>query len=296
MACNGGIRLGKQKRSVIDSQAFVAYKERRQQTIIGMIVVLIVMALVGVIGITAYKASHPSESLLSKSSTTSLQSAAIPSNANKQGGFLVSASRETKNVPTIEIYFDPMCPSCGLVDRALNPTLLKLYDAGQVNMELHPVSFLDKASSDRYSTRAASSLAYVGEHDPQHLLAYLGGLFEKGFQPSETDYHPVSDAQLVQQAIRCGVNETVAKKSTCGEYEHWIEHTTEATINRKELQQSDSGSFSTPLIRINGNFWSMKNMLLKDLPTALLTSLGLPKDSVGDNHVLPEIGSEGKPL
>jgi protein-disulfide isomerase len=161
-------------------------KERRQQTIIGVIASVLAVVLVAVIAFVIYRANHPT--VVSEGSEyAQLQKVSDkPKNANVSGGFVASKSADPKKVPTVSVFFDPMCPSCGMVDRALSPTLTKLYNAGQANIELHPLAFLDRSSSDQYSTRAASSFAYVGEHDPEHLLAYMSALYDEKFQPSET--------------------------------------------------------------------------------------------------------------
>ncbi|MEE8735397.1 DsbA family protein [Bifidobacterium subtile] len=219
-----------------------------------------------------------------------------PKNANSSGGFVVSKGADPNKIPTVSVFFDPMCPSCGMVDRALGPTLAKLYAVGQINIELHPIAFLDRSSSDQYSTRAASSFAYVGEHDPDHLLAYMSGLFDEKFQPSETDYRPVSDARIARQAIAAGVDSAVAHQSVKGQYKDWIAKVTVYTIVRKELQRSSQGTFATPTILINGQYWSMKNVSINDLPHDFVAAIGLDDAAVGSKTAMPSIGADGKPL
>ena len=271
-------------------------KERRQQTIIGVIASVLAVVLVAVIAFVIYRANHPT--VVSEGSEyAQLQKVSDkPKNANVSGGFVASKSADPKKVPTVSVFFDPMCPSCGMVDRALSPTLTKLYNAGQANIELHPLAFLDRSSSDQYSTRAASSFAYVGEHDPEHLLAYMSALYDEKFQPSETNYQPVSEAKTAQQAIAAGVDSAVASQSVKGQYKDWVAKVTAYTISRKELQRSSQGTFATPTILINGHYWAMNDALIGDLPHDFVADIGLPDAAVGSKTVMPSIGSDGKPV
>ena len=62
-----------------------------------------------------------------------------------------------------------------------------MVEAGQINLELHPMSFLDGLSTDHYSTRVSSAIAYIASYDnnPKHLLQFINGIFNEKFQPEE---------------------------------------------------------------------------------------------------------------
>ena len=45
----------------------------------------------------------------------------------------------------------------------LNDDIGKMYTSGQIKLEIHPVIFLDKCSSDHYSARVSGSIAYISE-------------------------------------------------------------------------------------------------------------------------------------
>ena len=114
----------------LKEQAAQAEHERKQQTLIGAIVVLVVVALVAVIGVTVYRNTHPSSTSTSSGSASPTSVAAAkkamnavktkPSKANSTGGFLFSKNGYNKTIsdaPTIALYMDPICPGCGSMHR-----------------------------------------------------------------------------------------------------------------------------------------------------------------------------------
>ncbi|MDN6622856.1 MAG: disulfide bond formation protein DsbA, partial [Bifidobacterium crudilactis] len=114
--------------------------ERRKQTLIGALVCALVVVLALVISVVVH--SQPQSGTAVDQAYAKLQQVTDkPSNATKQGGVLISADgTPKKHVPTIEMYLDPLCPACAQVDRALNPTLQKLFEAGQINVDVHAVT------------------------------------------------------------------------------------------------------------------------------------------------------------
>lgn len=287
------------------ARAEQAAKERKQQTIIGIIVVAIVVALVAVIGVVIYrnvtKTAASAEEAYSK-----MQSAATkPAKADDKGGFLMSKDGYGKKVdkaPTVAIYMEPLCPGCASVNRNLDPTLVKMMNAGQLNLELHFLNFQDNKSSDNYSNRAFNGAIYIAEHDddPNHLVDYLANIYADGFQPGElTEYVSVKDSQLQEQAIKAGVSEDVAKAAFSGknEYWDWLNASNDYTVSRPELFNS-SGSFSSPTLTINNNYWSLNNITLANttMVDGFLKAIGLTSDQVGVEGDMPSIGADGKPI
>ncbi|WP_353334643.1 DsbA family protein [Bifidobacterium psychraerophilum] len=268
--------------------------ERKQQTLLGVVAFVVVMLLIMVVALLIHNSNKPTTSALDKSYASLQQVKAKPGDATKQGGVLISVDGAAKKrVPTIEMYLDPMCPACAQVDRALNTTLQKLFDAGQINVDIHAVTFLNRVSSDKYSTRAAAALAYVAEHDSRHAIDFIGELYAEDYLPSESNYTPTSDAQIAEQAVKAGVSDTVAQAAVTSDYGSWVDRATTYTIARKELVQQGSDGFTTPLFRINGHIWERQQIENADLPEAFATSLGLAWSDVGNPKVLPSIGAHG---
>ena len=104
-------------------------------------------------------------------------------------------------------------PRLRSVNRQLDPTLVKLMNAGQLNIDLHFLNFQNNKSSDNYSNRVFNGAIYIAEHDddPDHLMSYLSNIYAEDFQPGElSNYEPVNNAKLEKQAVKAGVSEDVA--------------------------------------------------------------------------------------
>lgn len=280
-------------------------KEHKQQTLIGLIVVIVVVALVAVAGFAIWRATRPVSTADAQKAYETVQSVKTkPTDANSKGGFLISKdglNKKIADVPTVEEYMDFLCPGCGSFNRSVDESLQKMVAAGQINLVVYPNAFLDSLSTDEYSTRAASAAAYIAQNDPDHLLAFIADMFAEDFQPSESNYKAVSDEQIQQVAIKAGVSESVAKKSTDGTYKTWISKVSAYSPLRQELWNvsgSNKGQMTTPTVRINDNYWDMNSVSSSGLDTAsaLLKALGISSSDVGQEGVLPSIGASGKPV
>lgn len=265
---------------------------------------LIVVALVAVIGVTGW--TRHNESVRIKSQPTSaayrdLQAVAQkPSNATSKAGLYACKKAELNaKAPTVEVYLDFLCPSCGELNRTLDSTLEKMNKARQINIEVHPVTFLDGQSSDHYSLRTASATAYIADNDPDHLMNFVSELFAKDFQPSETAYKPVSDDQIICQAVKAGVDKAIATKAVQGTYAEYMDKaSTYTTLHRPELCDyalHPQGGFGTPLIRVNRHIWSLNGINYADLVSDFESSMGIKSKDVGNHTVLPSIGANEKP-
>ncbi|RIY29359.1 disulfide bond formation protein DsbA, partial [Bifidobacteriaceae bacterium GH005] len=66
-----------------------------------------------------------------------LPSSDIPPASNLQGGILLSKDgygKQAAGAPTVATYFDPLCPGCGSFNRTVDETLIKMVEAGQINL------------------------------------------------------------------------------------------------------------------------------------------------------------------
>ena len=279
-------------------------KERRQQTMIGVIVTVVLIALIALGGFLYWRSHRPVKTQdLEQARQAVAKVEEKPSAANDQGGFLISSKGLGKPVakaPTVEIYMDFMCPGCGALHRGLDSTLTGLVDAGQINLVIYPMSFMDRLSTDNYSTRTGTAAIYVAQHDPEHLLPFIANLYAKDFQPDESDYHPVSNDKIRQQAIKAGVDPKVADQAVKGHYRAWIKAMDAYTPLRKELWNpsgSNKGQMTTPTVRINGNYWELGNLSRAglDYSSGLLKALGLDQSKVGIKGAMPAIGASGQP-
>lgn len=142
----------------------------------------------------------------------------------------------------VEVYLDYMCPFCGLFDRANDEELNRLLAEGAMRLELHVISFLDRASSGtRYSTRAANAVATVADRAPDKVPAFNRALFAQ--QPHEGSTG-LSDAQIANLARGAGVPQDVIDAFPDRTFEPWISKVTEEALA--------SGVNSTPTVKVNG--------------------------------------------
>ena len=279
-----------------------AARERKQQTLIGLIVTIVVVALIALGGFLYWNSHKP---VKVENAYETVQKVKVkPSVANDKGGILISEAGVDKSVeqaPTVEIYMDFMCPGCGALHRGLDSTLTAMVKAGQINLVIYPMSFMDRLTTDEYSSRAGSAAVYIAQNDPDHFLPFMASLYDKDFQPDEENYKPVSDKQIRQQAIKAGISPEMADRSLKGEYRAWLSALDKYTPTRKELWNTsghNKGQMSTPTVRINGTFWDLGQLSTSglDYKAGLLKAIGLDPEQVGQDDVMPSIGPKGSPL
>ena len=211
--------------------------------------------------------------------------------------------KKANGAPTVAIYMDFMCSGCGSFNRLVDPTLEKMLDAGQLNIELHPMSFGDRWSSDNYSTRAANMLLYITEHDDDqdHILGDISNMYADDFQPAENSGVATSDAQMKKQATKAGVSQKVADAAVTDKYTAWLDAIDTYTPKRSDLWNTSGdlkGQMTTPTITINGKFWDMNQSqsVYSDTKSGLLAALGIDENKVGVAGTMPSIGENGKPI
>lgn len=157
---------------------------------------------------------------------------------------------------TVAVYSDFMCPICSMFEQINADTLDEMRESGDIVVEYHPVSILDRASNGTaYSTRSATAAVLVSAEAPEKFIAFSKALFES--QPAEnTD--GLSDAQLADIARKAGVPDDVAAKIESGEYMGDKGDPKDPTSYRPwvlaatDQASRDLGRLGTPTIRING--------------------------------------------
>ena len=222
-------------------------KERKQQTIIGGIVVAVLVILVAIGAFTVYHNMHKKAE--TKASTETVQEAYTalqkvkntPKLVDKKGGLLISKNgygKAVEGAPTVELYMDYLCPASVKMHSQLDHDLQKILYARQINLDLHFMAFMDRWSTDEYSSRAANTAIYLAEHDsdPNHLISFLEKVYAEDFQPEEgSAYKSVSDAKIKEQMIAAGVSKDVADKAFGRDYQEWLDAIDTYTPKRSEL-------------------------------------------------------------
>jgi len=168
---------------------------------------------------------------------------------------------------TVTVYEDMMCPYCGLFEEVSSERLKEYAESGDVEVRYHVVSFLDRASEDRYSTRAANALAVVLDTAGAEVAVdFHDALFAN--QPEEGGAG-LSDEQMIDMAVEAGADEDAITGPIADlKFEPWVEDATEAWSN--------AGFTGTPTVTVNDekvDFTSAEDLLV-NTETAIAEALG----------------------
>ncbi len=144
---------------------------------------------------------------------------------------------------TIKVYEDFQCPICDDLEKAAGAKLQQAVADGKVKVDYHMVSFLDRASTTEYSSRALNAaMAVLSTAGPEafvkfHHIAYAN-------QPEEGSAG-VPDSTLVDWAVQAGAKKSEVNPLIEGNvYHQW-------TVNATD-QMSKDGITGTPTVFING--------------------------------------------
>ena len=111
-----------------------------------------------------------------------------------------------------------------------------------MKVEYHPIAFLDRSSTDDYSTRALNAAATVLDLAPQGFAKFHAALYAE--QPAEGGAG-LSDARLLELAVAAGAPDARARAAIDGlTYRSWTAKVTEAA--------SKDGVDQTPTVTVNG--------------------------------------------
>ena len=143
----------------------------------------------------------------------------------------------------VDVYEDFLCPFCADLEAASAP-LVEKYADSDVQFRYHVIAFLDRASTTRYSTRAANALAAVLDTSGREVAKeFHDAVFAE--QPPEGG-PGLSDDRLIELAVDAGAEEwEVADAIRDKVFEQWVRNATDAA--------SRSGVNTTPTVFVNGN-------------------------------------------
>jgi protein-disulfide isomerase len=206
-----------------------AAERRRRFVIIGSVVA--VLAIIG--GLTWFA--------ISRGDTTgeAVTTSGPPANTDGYAVVVGDAAADT----TLTFYEDPQCPACRDFEAQVSDAVDSGIADGTVKVEYHTVSFLDRVSTNEYSSRAANALYVVADQaGPDVFKAFHGLLFAN--QPAEGGPGPEDD-QLVQWAVEAGADEDAVRPGIeDGEFDQFVVDATD--------QWSKDGFTSTPTVLVDG--------------------------------------------
>jgi protein-disulfide isomerase len=161
---------------------------------------------------------------------------AVPAGATEEGdGVVVGAGP----VP-VDAYIDFQCPFCRQFELTSGPVLARLVGDGLVGLIYHPMNFLDPASTNHYSTRAAAASGCAS--DAGWFAEYAHVLFEN--QPPEGG-PGLTDDELIALGTMVGLDyEGFVRCVRASTYVPWPSYVTERATAR--------GVRATPTVLVAG--------------------------------------------
>jgi protein-disulfide isomerase len=160
----------------------------------------------------------------------------VPRGATPDGDGIVVGSGPV----VVDAYIDFQCPFCRQFEENAGPTLDAMVVSRQISLVHHPMNFLDAASTNHYSTRAAASSGCAS--DGGRFNEYAHALFAN--QPPEGG-PGLSDEQLIELGTLVGLPAAeFGRCVTSGKYLEWPSYVTELAIAR--------GVNATPTVFVQG--------------------------------------------
>jgi protein-disulfide isomerase len=162
--------------------------------------------------------------------------AQIPSGATAAGDGIVLGSGPV----IVEAYIDFLCPYCRQFELSAGPDLTALAADGRISLVYHPMSFLDEASTTRYSSRAAAAAGCAS--DGGRFREYAETLFRS--QPPEGG-PGLPDEELIALGTSIGLDADAF--GTCvraGRYLDWPPYVTAMAVA--------AGVGATPTVLVDG--------------------------------------------
>lgn len=164
----------------------------------------------------------------------------------------VASATNAPNVVDIQIYFDYLCPNCGLFETRNRDTLRDWVQSGAATIELHPIAiFTSKSAGTQYSLRAANAAACVAQYSPDDFYAFHEELFAQ--QPEENT-PGLTDEQLISAAQTAGVSD-IANLTRCVHdhtFRGWVTDATNRALAGPIAGTELAKIESTPTIIVNG--------------------------------------------
>lgn len=229
-------------------------KDKRNRLTIQISVVVVVLAIIGIVAGFIINASQSSSSRPDVGET--------PANLSFNEGIKIGVGLQAftatnepvlegkTDIPNIQVWVDYQCPVCQAFDVPNSSQIRSWVDTGVATVEIHPISFLDRASVDEYSSRAANLAACTANYAPDNFYDVHTILMER--QPGEGTATLTND-DLLDVASDAGVN-IEGDFTSCVEskaFADWIALTTDEVLSnpRPDSNVQISG---TPSIIVNG--------------------------------------------
>lgn len=215
--------------------AEAADKKRKIAIQVGVAAVLVALVAAIGIGIAVQKSDSDQES-------TTASAAQLPATGGSvtETGTVVIGNPDAK--VKVRVAADLQCPACKKFEAANGKALAEAAADGTASVEYQIISFLDRASTNQYSSRAANASFCVAKADTTQYQNWLQTMFEK--QPAEGGVG-LSDDELIEIAKGAGYTDPAVASCIEGRpYNDYIQQVTQTALQ--------GGVESTPAVYING--------------------------------------------
>lgn len=228
-----------------------AKKEKRNKLLLQFSVVVVALGIVGGVGavIAIENANRVAAPVVSDT----------PDNLTELGGIKIGVGLQAftaantptadaaTDVPEIIIYQDYQCPICQAFDVPNSSQLRSWVDTGAATVEFRPLSFLDRASLNEYSSRAANAAFCVANFEPDSYFDFNEIAMIN--QPSEGGEGP-SDDEIFGWAEEAGAGSDEVKGCIQNKsFEDYLFQQTQTVLSAPHGGVSVTG---TPTILVNG--------------------------------------------
>ncbi|ATL27029.1 DsbA family protein [Streptomyces formicae] len=198
-------------------------------------------AVVGVLGLAAVVGLLAANSGGDDTSDTSSGPVVVPKGANGKDQLSLPLGKGSAK-STLDIWEDFRCPACKQFEDAYRSTIHELADKGQLKVEYHLATLIDKNLGGSGSLRAANAAGCAqdaGKFPPYHDVLYKN-------QPEEADDAFSKNAKLIELAGQVDglVTDSFKKCVEDGKHDSW------ATASNKAFQ--DAKLRGTPTVRLDG--------------------------------------------
>lgn len=162
---------------------------------------------------------------------------------------------------TLATYVDFICPACAQFESIYGPTVKELATSGTIQLDVHPISILDRASQGtEYSTRAASAMYCVASSDPDAAYPFFEAMYVQ--QPAEGTAG-LTDDQIAEIATAAGATSA----SECIADGRYMDYVSRMTPNTPVAE--GAGGISTPTVVLNDEILALTGDPQADLASLL---------------------------
>lgn len=244
----------------------MATEKDRSETMVKVIGGVIVLAIVvGIVGAAVWTR---------RSQSTAVENAALP--AGVLADFGVPYGSAGPDAPLIEVWEDPQCPFCGVLENAIGEHLVSLADAGAIRLIWRPTAFLDDNPNV-----ASANISNGAPDSSRHAIAAWGCAIDQGKtaqfhdqlyarQPQEGAGFP--EATLLDIGVAIGLTGAAYEEfAACVQEDRYMGWAQNATLAFR-----DAGVPGTPTVLLNGSEVPLEQIQDPASVDALLATVATP--------------------